>query len=223
MSWIAVGVGVIGGVASIVSRSNANKKMKKLQEENEANAYQENPEARKRFAMAQTLLNARMPGASAIEKNIFTTGANQLSQVQRNATDSSQLLGLGAAIQGQQGQQLSDLGIMEQQDYQRRYANQENAREGLIEEGDKVRADKNRIFSDKVQTQGAISQNNQNSWHDVSNMGFSMANFGANGGFSSGMGQNFWGGNTGQGGYQPNMNDIAGMQRNMYNPQTIGR
>lgn len=217
MSWIAVGAGVVGLVGGVVSRSNANKKLDKLQQQNEANAYTENPLAAKRLALANTLLNARMPGATAAEKNIRISGANALGNVQRNATNSNQVLGLGAAIEGQEGAQFENLAGQEAQDYQRRYNNQQQAVEGEIAEGDKVRGDKNRVFQDTVQMQGAQAANNANNWSSISNLGFSAANFGMQGGFNSGMGQSFWGGgggnNAGSNAYQ--------MQPMMYNPQVL--
>lgn len=193
MSWIAVGVGVVGAVGGIVSRSNANKKLSKLQQAAEANQYHENPLAARRLAMANTLLNARMPGATAAEKNIRVTGANTLASVQRNATSGNQVLALGAGIQGQEGQQFENLAGMEANDYQRRYANQQSAIEGEINEGDKVQNSKQQVLGQQAQIQGAQSANTANNWSTVSNLGFGAANFGMQGGFSSGMGQNFWG------------------------------
>lgn len=214
MSWIAVGVGVVGAVGGIVSRSKANKKLSKLQQQAEANKYVENPLARQRLGLANTLLNARMPGAAAAEKNIYRSGASAFSNAQRNATNSNQVLGLGAAIQGQEGQQFENLAGMEDQDYQRRYANQENAQQGVINEGDKVQGSKQQVLGQQAQIQGAQAANTANNWSTVSNLGFSAANFGMNGGFSSGMGQIFWGSGSSGGGFQ--------MQKtNPYNPQLL--
>lgn len=201
-SWIAVGVGVVGVVGGAISRGNANKKARKLQEEAERNKYTANPLAQKRLGLANTLLNARMPGAASAERNIYRSGASAFSNVQRNATNSNQVLGLGAAIQGQEGQQFENLAGMEDQDYQRRLANQENAQQGVINEGDKAAAGTQNLLQQKSQLQGAIAANNANTWSSISNLGFSAANFGMQGGFNSGMGKSFWGGgggNTGMG------------------------
>ncbi len=216
MSWIAVGVGVVGAVGGMVSRSNANKKLKKLQDKAEENQYKENPLAAKRLAMANTLLNARMPGATAAEKNNRMSGANALASAQRNATSGNQVLALGAGIQGQEGQQFENLASMEAQDYQRRYGNQQMAMEGQIAEGDKVAGSKQQVLGQQAQLQGAQAANTAANWSSVSNLGFSAANFGMNGGFSSGAGQNFWG-SGGNGGNSP-----YSMQRTTpYSPQLL--
>src|SRR5205085_1584394 len=82
-----------------------------------------NPIAGQRLGLAQTLLNARMPGAAAAERNIYGSQANTMAQVNRNATDSSQVLALAGAAQGQTNQAFSNLETQEAQDYQRRYSN----------------------------------------------------------------------------------------------------
>lgn len=183
MSFVAIGagVGIAGGIGKMIGRGKANKRMEALMAQNPV--YKENPLARQRLGLAQSLLNARMPGAAAAEQNIYANQANRLSQVQRNATDSSQLLALGAQAQGQANQSFGDLGMAEAQDYQRRYGNLAGAQEGVIREGDKVFQDETRRFQDKVQIQGAQNANRQANWGDVSGMGFGLMDFGMSGGF----------------------------------------
>ncbi len=216
MSWIAVGVGVAGVVGGAISRGKANRKLSKLQQQAEANKYTANPLAQKRLDLANTLLNARMPGASQAEKNIYATGANQQGIIRRNATSGTQALALGAGLQAQEGEQFNQLAQMETGDYQRRLANQENAQQGVINEGDKEQMSKQNVLGQTAQLQGAQSANNANTWQSVSNLGFSAANFGMNGGFNSGMGQNFWG----SGGNNAGANAWK-MDRQPYNPQTL--
>lgn len=214
-SWIAVGVAAVGVVEGAISRGKANKKARKLQEEAERDKYVANPLAQKRLDLANTLLNARMPGATQAEKNIQSSTANAIGSVGRNATSGSQALALEAGLQGQQNQAYSNLAGVEANDYQRRYANQENAVQGVIYEGDKEAAGKQNLLGQKAQLQGAQAANNANTWQSVTNLGFSAANFGMQGGFNSGMGQNVWGGgnNTSGNAWQ--------MPRQQYNPQTL--
>ena len=141
--------------------------------------YTANPEAGKRLGMAQTLLNARMPGASAMERNIYGNQANQLANVNRNATDSSQALALGAAAQGQTNQAFQNLGVQEQQDYYNRLQNYTGAQQGVIQEGDKVYQDKVRRFQDLAGLTGAGEQNTQGAWNSIANLGFGGASLGA--------------------------------------------
>ncbi len=215
MSWIAIGVGAAGVIGGAISRGKANRKLSKLQQQAEANKYTENPLAQKRLDLANTLLNARMPGASQAERNIYATGANQQGIIRRNATSGTQALALGAGLQAQEGEQFNQLGLMETNDYQRRLANQENAQQGVINEGDKEQMSKQNVLGQTAQLQGAQAANNANTWQSVSNLGFSAANFGMQGGFNSGMGQNFWGSgnNGGANAWQ--------MPRQQYNPQTL--
>ncbi len=201
-----LGLGLIGGIGKMIGRGKANKKLNTLQTQDPT--YKANPLAGDRLSLANTLLNARMPGAARAERNIYASGGNARGQVQRNATDSSQALALGASIQGQEGNQFGQLADQEAQDYQRRYSNQVGAQQGMINEGDKVFQDEQRRWGDKMQIQGAINENKQNSWGDLANMGFGLASFGMAGGMD-GMGGMFGGGNKG----------MAGQQRTGFAPQ----
>lgn len=202
---IAIGgaaVGVAGGVGKMIGRGKANKQMRALMAENPV--YKENPLARQRMGLAQTLLNARMPGAAQAEQNIFSNQANQISNIGRGASSAAQFLALGAQAQGQTNQAIGDLGIAEAQDYQRRFGNLAGAQEGVIREGDKVFQDQTRRFQDKVQFQGAINANRQANWGDVSGMGFGLMDFGMSG-MTGGFGKMLSGGGMGgQGGGDPN-------------------
>lgn len=215
-AWVAVGVAAVGVVGGVISRSKANKKARKLQEEAERNKYTANPLAQQRLDLANSLLNARMPGAAQAERNIQSSTANASGSIQRNASSGSQALALNAASQGQENNAFSNLGLAEAQDYQRRYANQENAIQGVINEGDKVQAGTQNLIQQKGQIQGAIAANNANTWSSITNLGMSAANFGMNGGFNSGAGQSFWG----SGGGSSSGNQWQ-MPHNQYNPQTL--
>jgi hypothetical protein len=177
---IGLGIGLIGGVGKMIARSKANKDLKKLMGQDPV--YSENPLARQRLGLAQTLLNARMPGSAAAERNIYQNQANYMGQVGRNATDASQVLALAGAAQGQSNQAFGELAQAEAQDYQRRYANMADAQEGVIREGDKVFQDRESNFQNKVAMQGKINENRQNSWGEVSNLGFGLASVGLSGG-----------------------------------------
>jgi hypothetical protein len=191
---IGLGIGLIGGVGRLFARGKANKDLKRLMGQDPV--YKENPLAKQRLGLASTLLNARMPGVAMAEKNLFANQANQISNINRNATDSAQALALATGTQGQTNAAIADLGMAEAQDYQRRYGNYTQAQEGVINEGDKVFQDNVRRFQNKVGMQGQINQNRQNSWGEISNLGFGLANFGMSGGM-----QGVFGG--GESSYQP--------------------
>lgn len=182
LSIAGLGLGFVGAIGKLFGAHSANKKLDAL--ESSDPTYQANPLAQQRLRLAQTLLNARMPGSASIEKNIYGNQANTLSNIDRNATDSSQALALAGGVQGQTNQAFDQLGVQEGQNYQQNLKNLEGAQEGEINEGDKVFQDQTRRFQDKAQIQGQQNQNNQNVWQSVSNAGFGIADYGINGGFN---------------------------------------
>lgn len=177
------GLGLIGTIGKMFARGAANRKLRQLQKEDPI--YQTNPIAAQRLGLANTLLNARAPGAAAQEQNIYSNQANATANAERGATDSSQLLLTGGAIQGQTNDAFSQLDQNENADYQRRYGNQVGAQEGMIAEGDKVFNDQTRRFNDKAQIQGAQAANNGNTFGDIANAGWALGDFGLNGGFNA--------------------------------------
>lgn len=176
-----LGLGLIGGIGSLFGNRKANRRLEDLLKQNPQ--YQANPLARQQMGLAQTLLNARMPGAVAAEHNIYQNQANMMGQVNRNATDASQALALAAAGQGQTNQAFGNLATQEAQDYHRRYGNLTQAQQGVINEDDKVYQDQVRRFQDMAQIRGAQNANTQNTWNSIGNLGFGVLNFGLAGGF----------------------------------------
>lgn len=180
---IGLGIGLIGGIGKMFGRGRANRQLKKLMAMNPA--YKENPLARQRLGLAQTLLNARMPGAATAERGIHANQANQVANINRGATDAAQALALSTQAAGQTSDAFTDLGVQEAQDYQRRYQNLEGAQQGVINEQDKVFQDQVRRFQDTAQIQGQMNANRQANWGDLSNLGFSLADMGMSGGFQN--------------------------------------
>lgn len=171
-----LGLGLVGGIGGLFGNKKSNRALERLISQNPQ--YQANPLARQQMGLAQTLLNARMPGAAAAEQNIYQNQANALGNVNRNATDASQALALAAAGQGQTNEAFNNLAGQETQDYQRRYGNLAQAQQGVINEDDKVFQDKVRQFQDLAQIRGAQNANRQNTWSSLSNLGFGAMNLG---------------------------------------------
>ena len=69
----------------------------------------------KRLGMANNLFNARMFGAQNMERNIARSQANQLANIERMATDSSQALALAQGTQATADQAYQDLQTREMQ------------------------------------------------------------------------------------------------------------
>lgn len=176
--------GLIGGIGSLFGAGRASRRMAALQKRNPV--YEENPLSQQRLGLAQTLLNARMPGAAAAERNIYNTQGSTLSNIQRNATSSADALALAGGVQAQTNQQFQNLGQQEAGDYYNRLENLTGAQQGVIGEQDKVFQDKVRRFDDEAAFAGADIQNRQNAWNSLSNLGFSAMNVGMAGGFGAG-------------------------------------
>lgn len=173
---IGMGIGAVGAIGKLIARGAANRKLGELQQLDPT--YKINPLAQQRLGLANTLLNARMPGSVAAERNIYGNSANQLYNVNKVATDASQAISAASGIGGQADQAFNQLGQQEAQDYQRRYGNLVGAQEGMISEGDKVYQDQVRRYQDMAQLQGAQSENNTSGMSDISNLGWGLADFG---------------------------------------------
>lgn len=183
LSILGGAVGLIGGIGGLFGARRANRQLDQLLKQNPA--YAANPLASQRLGLAQTLLNARMPGAAAAERNIYQNQANTIAATNRNATDASQALAIAAGTQGQANQAFGNLATQEAQDYQRRYGNLVGAQEGQINEQDKVFQDQVRRFQDTAAIRGAQNQNRQNAWNSLSNLGFGAMNLGMVGGMNA--------------------------------------
>lgn len=194
-SAVGAGLGLIGGIGGMFAARRNNRELDKLVKQNPT--YAANPIAQQRLGLATSLLNARMPGAAQMDRNILGAQANASAGIMRGATDSSQLLQQLANSQGQTDQSFENMQLQEQQDFQRRYGNLVGAQEGVINEGDKVYQDQVRRFGDLAQIRGAQAQNRSNAWSSLSNMGGGIMSFGMQGGFNGMFGGGGGGGSQG--------------------------
>ena len=133
-------MGLGGAVGKIISGVSQNSKANKIHPEYVP--YETSQYAKNQLGLAQTLFNGRMFGANDLEKNIFASGANTLSSINRNATDGSQALMGAIAAQGQTNNALQNLQIQEKQNKYGLLDNLNDALAGMTREGDKVYQDK---------------------------------------------------------------------------------
>jgi len=171
---IPAAVGLVGGVGKMIGRGQANKELERL--------LAEAPKYKNRAGLTQTQLNARMPGAVQAERNVYGEQANILGRGQQAATSSSDILQQLAGVQSQTNQAISGINQAELADYQRRYGNLAEA-----ENADYLAAQNQ--YAQKAQIKGAMQENRQNTWGDISSMGFGVANFAAQGGFNKAKGE----------------------------------
>lgn len=191
-------MGTVGNIFSSIAGIKWDKKMSKLLEEDPA--YTADPNAKQRLGMAQTLLNARMPGAAAAERNIYGAGANATAAAARGATDASQFLALASGIQGQEGQQFMDLQSKEAQDYGGRLDRLTDASKGMSEEHKALFDDSVRRWQDKININTA-------QYTARANGGKSIGALGSSFGDTSGFG----GGGSGGGGFSPASSGMGSM------------
>jgi hypothetical protein len=177
---IGLGIGLAGTIGKMISRGKANKELGKLSKQDPK--YQINQIARDRLALAKTMLNARMPGAIQVEKNILGNQANRLGSINKLATDSATALSMANQVSNKTDQQLSDLGTTEAGDYYRRLGFLNEAQEGMISEEDKSYEDTIRRYGNLLQIKGAQASNRSNTWGDIAGLGFGLADFASSGG-----------------------------------------
>jgi hypothetical protein len=149
--------------------------------------YQQNPLAKQQLATAQNMFQGRMAGAPQLQNNIFSSQANTLDAVNRNATDSSQALALAAGAQGQTNESLQDLQTKEMQNKAMMLQNLNQAYGTNIREGDKEYESILEKYGMDVQRKDALrssgAQNKYGAVSDLASMGFSLA--GGGGGFGN--------------------------------------
>ncbi|HEV3223866.1 MAG TPA: hypothetical protein VGZ90_13350 [Puia sp.] len=177
MQGVGAILGTVGGIAANISGDQLRQNLLRLGGTDPQ--YQANPLAGQRLSLAQTLLNARMPGAQNMERNIQSNQATSMNNIQRGATDGSQVLSMGAQSQGQTNQANANLGTQEQQDYYNRLGNLSSAQQGSINEGDKVYMDQIRRWQDSVNLAMARNNVRQQQGQTMTNMGSMWAGMGA--------------------------------------------
>lgn len=196
-------IGALAQLPSILGGLFAGAKQKKLAKKIQLMdpTYKESPYAKDQLAYAQNAMNARMRGATQAEQNILTGQANQFANLQRNATDSSQLLALAAGVGGNTNQSLINLGMAEGDNALQRQGMYNQALQVMTNEGDKVYNDKLRKYQEAVAAKNQLMQsgmvNQQNAFNQIGNFG-ALA---AGGLFGGGMGGRQANGAAAQNGY----------------------
>jgi len=140
----------VGGIFSAIAGIKADKKLDKLLKTDPT--YTSSPYAANNLGIAQQLLNSRMAGMSARERNIQSSGANARAGIGRNVTDSSQALAMMAGIQGQEGEQFNDLAMQEAQDAAMKQQNLMGANRDMTTEHKDLFDDSVRRWQDQVNT-----------------------------------------------------------------------
>lgn len=166
-------MGTVGTIFSAIAGIKADKKLDSLLLEDPE--YKSSPYASNTLGMAQNLLNSRMAGAAAREKNILGAQANTVANINRNATDSSQALALAAGAQGQTNQNFNDMQLMEGQDFDNKLNNLNSANQGMTAEHKDLFDDSVRRWQDKVNVVMTQYKMRQKGGDNLSQMGSSAS------------------------------------------------
>lgn len=169
---LGIGAGLVGAIGGASARSRANRELEEQIKRKEVFG-------KERLGLAKTIFGGRMPGATQLQNNILTNQSDTIDTVQKNATDVGQVLGAATQTQVNTNNAFGDLQIKEAQDFARRY--------GVLDSGYN---DYNKIIDDQISMKGAQAQNRGQTWQELSNLGFGVAQFDLAGGFNGGGGGN---------------------------------
>lgn len=151
--------------------------------------YQKNPLAQENLAVNKNMFYGRMPGAQRAESNIMQAQSNQLANAQRGATDASQLLAMGAGLQGGTNDAFSNLAAAEGQSKAGLLPSLNQAYRGVISEGDKSYDSMMQKFQMDSQAKAALRQSGmQNIFGGIGDIGAGAMQFGMLKGMGGGMG-----------------------------------
>jgi len=181
---VAAGASLLTNIAGMIVSAKQNKRnMKDL---NQLGVKAIDPYAQQQLALAQNLYQGRMAGATQEEQNIETGQANATAATERNATDSSQVLATIAGLQGGSNDAFAQLAAKESADKMNRAGTVMSAQNTMINEGDKVWADRLRQLQQRLGIRSVATQNTFNALQGIGGS-LSMAGsaFGGGGGAGS--------------------------------------
>jgi hypothetical protein len=171
---ITSGLGALGKVFSGIKQNKLANQINPVYQQ-----YQENPLAKENLAVNKNMFYGRMPGAQKAESNILQSQSNLFSNAQRGATDASQLLAMGAGLQGGTNEAFSNLAAAEGQSKAGLLTNLGQAYRGAISEGDKAYESMMQKYQMDSQAKAALRQSGmQNIFGGIGDIGAGAMQFG---------------------------------------------
>ena len=177
--FMAVGAGIsaLGSLGKIFAGAKQNKLANQINPIYQQ--YQENPLAKENLAVNKNMFYGRMPGAQKAESNIMQAQSNQLASAQRGATDASQLLAVGAGLQGGTNEAFSNLAAAEGQSKAGLLTNLGQAYRGAISEGDKAYESMLQKYQMDSQAKSALrNAGQQNIFGGIGDIGAGLMQYG---------------------------------------------
>ena len=151
------GLGALGKTISGFSQMNMANKINPVW-----NEVKENPLANQNLGATKNLFYGKNRAFTQAEANIRQAQSDQMSNAQRNATDSATLLATGAGAAGNANQAFSNLAGQEAQQQAGVLDNLSRAYAMSINEGDKVQANKLMKYQLDSQAQAALRESGMN-------------------------------------------------------------
>jgi len=153
--------------------------------------YQQNPLAQENLAVNKNMFYGADPASLKAQSNVMQAQSNQLASAQRGATDASQLLAVGAGLQGGTNEAFSKLAAQEAEGKAGLLGSLNQAYRGVISEGDKAYNSMMQKFEMDAQAKAALRQSGmQNIFGGIGDIGAGAMQFGMlkGSGMGSGMG-----------------------------------
>ena len=154
---------IIGGIGALGKTISGFSQMKKANQIKPIWAeYEKNKLADQNLGATQNLFYGKNRAFTQAEANIRQAQSDQMSNAQRNATDSATLLATGAGAAGNANQAFSNLAGQEAQQQAGVLDNLSRAYAMSINEGDKVQANKLMKYQLDSQAQAALRESGMN-------------------------------------------------------------
>lgn len=222
---VGAGLGLLGQIGKFVSGIKQSKEAKKINPVWQQ--YQTNPFARRQLETAQNAYaDPSMGTRPGFQRNIFSNTANFIGNVNRNATDSSQALALGAAGLEQGNEAISNENMNFMRNKMGALQNLNQAYGTMVGEGDKEYQSMLQKFQMDAERKDALkSAGAQNKFGAISDLA-SMAFTAGTSGMFGGKGSKIPSGLGGSGAWSPPQSSVGsrlnwmGNQSRRWNPAT---
>lgn len=166
---IGLGVGLAGSVGKMFERKSANRRLETIKQ-----SLKENPLYAQQYALAQSMFQAQAPGTQEFIRGAERSRASQIAAAERAGQNPL----LTAAAAGAQANEAMQQIAAQQAAYKTsQYGNVAQAGMNLAQEQE-------RIFKERAEIDAMKQENRYNTWGDIANLGFGVANFAAQGGFN---------------------------------------
>lgn len=187
--FMAVGAGIsaLGSLGKIFAGAKQNKLANQINPVFQQ--YQENPLAKENLAVNKNMFYGSDPASLKAQSNVMQAQSNQLASAQRGATDASQLLALGAGLQGGTNEAFSKLAAQEAEGKAGLLTSLGQAYRGAISEGDKAYESMLQKYQMDSQAKAALrNAGQQNIFGGIGDIGAGAMQYGMFKGMGSGAG-----------------------------------